>query len=365
MERPKQQIRFCKSRDGTRIAYAVCGDGPPLVRAGHAFSHLENEWDCLASRHWLELLSRNHTLIRYDTRGCGLSDSEDVDYSLERLSEDLQAVIEAAGIKRFDMLGMTGGGALAVMQAVNRPESVNRLMLYGTFARGRSTRSTAPEKREELETLLKLIELGWGQDNPHFRQLFTYQFLPDGNAEQLRSLNELLRDSTQAHNAANYLRASFKADLRDIAPKVRCPTLVMHARGDMRMPFEEGRALATLIPGARFVPLDSRNHLLLAQEPAWHQLVAEFGEFLSAPVAQAQGAIDGLTAREIAVLDVLAQGIATDAMAERLGMSEKTLRNHLSTIYSKLGVANRAQAIVLARDKGFGRTAGTPGRPSH
>ncbi len=355
MTRPKQEIRFCTSRDGTRIAYAVCGEGPSLVRAGHAFSHLENEWDCLAYCHWLELLGRRHTLIRYDTRGCGLSDRDDVEYSMQHLSEDLEAVVEAAGIKRFDLVGMTGGGALAVTYAVRHPEAVSRMVLYGTFAQGRLTRSNTPDKREEVELLLKLIELGWGQDNPQFRQLFTYQFLPDGTTEQLRSFNNLLRDSTSARNAARYLRASFQADLRELAPKVRCPTLVLHARGDLRMPFDEGRALATLVKGARFVPLDSRNHLLLTQEPAWQQLSSEIDEFLNAAPAPQQGSIDGLTAREASVLEVLAQGITTDAMAERLGMSEKTLRNHLSTIFSKLGVANRAQAIVLARDQGFGR----------
>ena len=355
MTRLKQEIRFCTSRDGTRIAYAVCGEGPPLVRAGHAFTHLENERDCLAYGHWVELFSRCRTLIRYDTRGCGLSDRDDVEYSMQHLSEDLEAVVEAAGVKRFDLVGMTGGGALAVTYAVRHPEAVHRMVLYGTFAKGRYARSNTSESQEEVELLLKLIELGWGQDNPQFRQLFTYQFLPDGNTEQLRSFNDLLRDSTSARNAARYLRASFKADLRELAPKVRCPTLVMHARGDLRMPFDEGRALATLVKGASFVPLDSRNHLLLEQEPAWQQLAAEIGEFLSAAPAPQQGSIEGLTTREAAVLDVLAQGITTDAMAERLGMSEKTLRNHLSTIFSKLGVANRSQAIVLARDKGFGR----------
>ena len=145
MTRLKQEIRFCTSRDGTRIAYAVCGEGPPLVRAGHAFTHLENERDCLAYGHWVELFSRRHTLIRYDTRGCGLSDRDDVEYSMQHLSEDLEAVVEAAGVKRFDLVGMTGGGALAVTYAVRHPEAVNRMVLYGTFAKGRYARSNTSE----------------------------------------------------------------------------------------------------------------------------------------------------------------------------------------------------------------------------
>lgn len=317
---------------------------------------MEYEWDCLAWRPWLDLLSRNHTLIRYDTRGTGLSDRDIDDYSFGHLVEDMEAVIEAVGLKQYDLIGITGGSAIAVTHAASRPMAVNRLVLYGAFARGRFARATTPEKRQEVELLLKLVELDWGQDNPHFRQLFTYQFLPDGTAEQLQSYNDLMRISTPASNASRYFRASFKADVRDVAPGVKCPTLVLHARGDLRMPFEEGRELATLIPGARFVPLDSRNHCLQAQEPAWVQLTAALGSFLLQPLATATvGDFEGLTARERAVSDVLVQGLATDAMAERLGMTEKTVRNHLSTIYSKLGVENRAQAIVLAHDKGFGR----------
>ena len=358
MNRPTQQIRFCKSRDGTRVAYAMCGEGPPLVRAGHSFSHLEHEWDCLAWRPWLELLSRRHTLIRYDARGTGLSDRDGVDFSFERLVEDMDAVIAAAGLKRFDLVGITGGGALAVTHAARHPGMVERLVLYGTFARGRLARSTTSAKLEETELILKMMELDWGQDHPEFRQLFTYQYIPDGTPEQLRSFNELMRVSTSAANAAQYFRASFKADVRELAPKVQCPALVLHARGDLRMPFEEGRELATLIPGAAFVPLDSRNHFLSPQEPAWAQLTTAVEGFLQqAPQAAAPGTLEDLTTRERAVMDVLVQGLSTDAMSERLGMTEKTLRNHLSTIYSKLGVDGRAQAIVYARDKGWGRKA--------
>jgi DNA-binding NarL/FixJ family response regulator len=229
-------------------------------------------------------------------------------------------------------------------------------VLYGAFARGRLARSTTPAKRQETELILKMMELDWGQDHPEFRQLFTYQYIPDGSAEELRSFNELMRLSTSAANAAQYFRASFKADVRALAPKINCPALVLHARGDLRMPFDEGRELATLIPGAHFVSLDSRNHFLSAQEPAWGQLTSELERFLQQPAPAAPvGDFEGLTTRERAVLDVLVQGLVTDAMAERLGMTEKTVRNHLSTIYSKLGVDNRAQAIVLAHEKGFGR----------
>ncbi|MFN0313450.1 MAG: LuxR C-terminal-related transcriptional regulator, partial [Burkholderiales bacterium] len=166
--------------------------------------------------------------------------------------------------------------------------------------------------------------------------------------------NELMRRSVSGSNAVSLLRAWFLGDVRRDAPRVRCPALVLHARSDLRIPFEEGRALAALIPGARFVPLDNRNHFLLEHEPAWRQLVTELEAFLPAQSAAPGGSIDGLTAREHAVLEVLAKGMDTEAMAERLGMSEKTVRNHLSTIFSKLGVANRAQAPARAREAGIG-----------
>ncbi|HEX3096594.1 MAG TPA: alpha/beta fold hydrolase [Usitatibacter sp.] len=356
MGRASQQIRFCRSRDGTRIAYATCGEGPPLVRSGITFSHLELEWDCITWRHWLELFSRGRTLIRYDMRGTGLSDRDCAEFNFERYLEDFEAVVEAAGLARFDLVGLTGGGGVAVTHAARHPEQVDRMVLYASYVRGRTVRSTTPEQREETELLLKLIEIGWGQDNPLFRQLFTYQFLPDGTTEHFHAMNELMRHSASASVAARLLRGWFASEVSEAAARVRCPTLVMHARHDMRMPFEEGRALAALIPGARFMPIDTRNNVLLEHEAGWTAFVREFEDFLGKP-AGAAGSIDGLTARESSVLEVLARGLDTEAMAVRLGMSEKTLRNHLSTIFSKLGVSNRTQAILHARARGFGQEA--------
>ena len=363
MTRPHQDIRFCTSRDGTRIAFASAGSGPPLLCAGHSFSHLEHEWDCEVWRPLLDLLGQGRTLVRYDMRGTGLSDRDDLEFTLTRYQEDLEAVVAAAGLKQFDLLGMTGGGALAVTHAARHPQQVRRLVLLGSYLQGRSVRSKTAEQRQETELILKLIELGWGQDNPTFRQLFTYQFVPDATSAQLQAFNELMRQSAQAGQAAALLRAWFDADLIAVAPRVRAPTLVLHACGDLRIPFDQGRALAAHIPGARFVSLDSRNHILLPHEPAWALLTAELEAFLATPVAAPIAAaaaatppptalIDGLTAKEQAVLNILAQGLETADMAERLAISEKTLRNHLSIIYSKLGVANRAQAMVFAREHG-------------
>jgi pimeloyl-ACP methyl ester carboxylesterase/DNA-binding CsgD family transcriptional regulator len=341
-----QQIRFCSSADGTRIAYAVCGEGPPLVMAGQSFSHLENEWDCLVRQPMLALLSQQHTLIRYDMRGTGLSDRDCKEFALARYLEDLEAVVAASRIESFAMIGLTGGGALAVNHAARHPKQVTRLLLVGAYLRGRFVRCTTPSEHEETELILKLVELGWGQDNPTFRQLFTYQFLPDGTAAQLQSFDELMRTAASAKNAALQLRAWFSADISAVAPQVKAPTLVLHSRGDLRVPFEQGRLLAASIPGARFVPLDSRNHLPLIQEPAWLQLTAELTAFLPVDSVPTVSPVATLTPREHAVLDVLALGLDTPLMAERLCLSEKTVRNHLSAVYGKLGVSSRVQALL-------------------
>jgi pimeloyl-ACP methyl ester carboxylesterase/DNA-binding CsgD family transcriptional regulator len=353
-----QHIRFCRSSDNVRIAYATCGKGPPLVKALHFGTHLELDWRNPVWAPWLDALARDRMLIRYDPRGCGLSDTGIGDYSFERHVDDLAAVVDACGLKRFALFGMTGGGAVSVAYAARYPERVSALVLHGAFLRGRTARSTTSEEKAESETLLNLIELGWGKDDPAFRQLYSSQFLPDGTAEQFRSFNDHMRRSASPENAARLLRTLHAADVRELAPRVRCPTLVLHSREDTRVPFEEGRALAAQIPTARFVPLDSRNHLLLQQEPAWRTMLAELDAFLptgrSRGPQRARAAFGGLTAREQEVLELVAQGADNRSIAGRLGMSEKTVRNNVSIILDKLGVPSRAQAIVRARDAGFG-----------
>jgi DNA-binding winged helix-turn-helix (wHTH) protein/pimeloyl-ACP methyl ester carboxylesterase len=270
-----QHIRFCLSRDGTRIAYATCGAGPPLVLAAHFMSHLKVEWDSPVWRPWIEMLARGHTLIRYDGRGCGLSDRDGVQFSLSKAVEDLDAVIEAAQVTSLVLLGIASGGAIAMTYAAQHPERINHLILYGAYTRGRMARATAPVQREDAQTQIKAIEVGWAQDNPAFRQLYTSLWMPDATAEQARAFNEQIRQSTTPANAAKLMDMVFRFDLRDTAARVRCATLVLHVRDSALAPFEEGRMLAGLICGARFVPLESRNHLVLEGEPAFLQLVQE------------------------------------------------------------------------------------------
>ena len=363
MPNRSQQIHFCRSRDGTRIAYAAAGEGLPIVKAANWVTHLDHDWQSPAWRPWLTMLTHRHRLIRYDPRGVGLSDRENIVFSFEKYIEDLEAVVDATGHEQFVLFGFAGGGAIAVAYAARHPERVSQLVLYGSFIRGRFARSTTPEQLEEEQTLLRLMEMGWGKDDASFRQLFVSQFLPDGTAEQFRSFSDMMRLSASPKNAAGLMGGWFAADVSSVAPQVRCPTLVLHPRGAVRVPFEEGRALAGLSPGARFVPLDGRNLILLEDEPAWKQLEAAIEEFLplAPPAAGApnQLLLEDLTAREKQILEFVAQGLSNSEVSARLGIHEKTARNHLSSILGKLGLHSRAQVIVRAREAGIGlRTSG-------
>lgn len=352
-----QQIRFCTSFDGARIAYATAGEGPPLVRAPHWLTHLEHERTNPIWKPWIEALSGAHRLLRMDERGCGLSDRDVGDLSFEAWVRDLEAVVDAAGLDRFALLGHSQGCAIAIEYAVRHPERVTHLVLLGGYARGALKRGYPPERVDELKTLLKLIAFGWGRDDPSYRQLFSTQFLPGGTLEQLGAMSELQRVSATPECAVRLVEAMFGVDVREAATRVRCPALVVHARGDLRVPFEEGRLLAGLIPGARLVPLETPNHILLPQEPAFGQFLGELEAFV--PRLAGAGmtrAFPQLTPREAEVLERIAQGLDNAQVAAHLGISQKTVRNFVTSIFDKLGVESRSQAIVLARDRGFGRS---------
>jgi len=350
----KQQIRFCTTSDGVRIAYATAGEGPPLVKVSNWLSHLEYDWESPVWRHWIAELSRDHTFLRYDERGCGLSDWDVPELSFEAWVRDLETVVDAAGVERFPLLGISQGASIAIAYTVRHPERVSHLILHGAYARGKLKRNLMPQQRKEAETMAELAELGWGKENPAFREFFTTQFIPDGTMEQHRWFNELERVSVSPENAARFIRIFDQIDVTGIAPKVCCPTLVLHPNRDARVPFDEGRLLASLIPGARFVPLESRNHILLESEPAWRLWLDEVFAFL--PAESAGGAAFAkLTPRERNLVELIAQGLDNAQMAARLALSEKTVKNHITSIFTKLEVENRSQAIVLAREAGFGK----------
>lgn len=356
MDLPKQQqIRFARGHDGVRLAYACCGSGVPLVKAATWLSHLEADWDSPVWSHLVRELSLRGLFVRYDERGCGLSDWEVEDLTFESWVRDLETVIDAIGARRVAILGISQGAPIAVAYAVRHPDRVSHLVLHGGYARGRLVRSGTPEQRDEAETMAKLAELGWGKADPSFRQFFTTQFIPGGSAEQHQWFNELERISTSPGNAARFMREFNRIDVTALLPAVRCPTLVLHSKRDVRVPFEEGRLLATAIPNAQFVPIDSGNHLLLGHEPGWQQWMAAVRAFL--PASGGGGALfEALTLRQRELLELLAQGRDNAQIAAMLGLSEKTVRNHITGIFDKLQVESRAQAIVAAREAGFGRT---------
>jgi DNA-binding CsgD family transcriptional regulator/pimeloyl-ACP methyl ester carboxylesterase len=277
--------------------------------------------------------------------------------SFDRLIDDLTAVIDASQPQRFSLLGVAGGCAIAVAYAVRFPERVERLILYGGFTRGAIARSVNASQREEAQTYLKLVELGGAREDPAFRQLFTAQFIPGATPEQSQAFNELMRLAGGSRAAASVLRVLHEVDIRTIAPRVRCPTLVLHPTENFRVPFEEGRALAALIPKARLVPLESRNFIMLQQEPAWSAFVTELEGFLEEPGSSRDVELDisELTERERQILELLAQGLDNGSIANRLGIGEKTVRNRVSLIMDKLNFDNRMQAIVRAREAGFGQ----------
>ena len=270
------EIRFCTAPDGVRLAYSMHGRGPPLVRVATWLTHLELDWESPVWRHWLDRLGECHTVVRYDERGCGLSDAEVGEPSVETWVGDLEAVVDATGLERFALLGVSQGAAIAVAYAARHPERISDLVLYGGYARGRRLRG----QREQEEALVAAIRAGWTTEDPAFRHVFSMLFLPHGTPAQMAWYDELLRTTTSADAAVRLFKARGAVDVAVTAPRVGARTLVIHARGDRVVPVEEGRLLATLIPDARLVVLDSANHILLADEPAWEQFVSALREFL-------------------------------------------------------------------------------------
>lgn len=286
VESMEQQIHFCTTDDDVRIAYATVGEGPPLVKAANWLSHLEFDWRSPVWRHLLAEFARDHTFIRYDERGNGLSDWNVPDLSFNAWVEDLEAVVAAAKLDRFPLLGISQGGAVAIAYAVRHPEKVSHLILYGAYARGWAQRDS-PEEIEQRQAALTLVRLGWGNDNPAFRQLWTSLYAPDATPEQAQSFNDLQRISTSPENAVKLLRIMGDIEVMDLLPQVNVPTLVLHCRDEAGVPFEEGRRIAATIPGARFVPIEGRNHLLLEGDPSWSMFVKEVRTFLGTEVTSA------------------------------------------------------------------------------
>lgn len=345
-------IRYVRASDGVRLAWAESGSGPPLVKASTWLTHLEHDAESPVWRHWASFLSDHYRYVRYDDRGCGMSDWNINDLSMERRVRDLETVIEAAAITEpFTLLGMSHGATACIEYATRHPGRVAKMILCGGFARGALRRSD-PEATQRYEAIVNLSAL-WGSDNPVFRQLFTSRFIPGGTDEQLRWFSDLCLKTTSPDLAGPLLRARAETDVTALLAQVRTPTLIVHARQDDVVPIAEGRLLATEIAGAQFVELESRNHVLLEDEPAWTRFQETMLDFTGRPGGGEDKAFAELSPRERETLTLLAGGLSNSEIAERLGISEKTVRNHLSHLFDKLGVWSRAQAMVFARDRGF------------
>jgi pimeloyl-ACP methyl ester carboxylesterase/DNA-binding CsgD family transcriptional regulator len=278
----EQRVHFTNSFDGTRLAYAIAGSGPPLVKVANFMSHLEYDWHSPVWIHWLEELTREHTLIHADERGSGLSDWSAKDISFRAWVHDLEAVVDAAALTRFPLFAMSQAGAVAIAYCVRHPERVSRLILHGAYARGWLHRELTDEQVEEERLMIALMRIGWGRENPAFRQVFATQLFPDATAEALHALEEQMRISVSPENAVRLESEMHHIDVRALAAQVKVPTLILHARKDGAVPFEEGRLLAAIVPNARFVALESKNHLLVENEPAWQTAWTALRSFLRA-----------------------------------------------------------------------------------
>jgi pimeloyl-ACP methyl ester carboxylesterase/DNA-binding CsgD family transcriptional regulator len=348
----RHTVRYLRASDGVQLAWAESGTGATLVKAATWLTHLEYDAESPVWHHWTSFLSGHFRYVRYDERGSGMSERNIDDLSWDRRIKDLEMVIDAScGSEPVTLLGISHGSAACIAYAVKHPERVERLILYGGFARGALKRSDE-EATRMYEAIINLATL-WGSDNPAFRQVFTSRFIPGGSDQQLRWLNDICLKTTSPQLAGPLLRARAETDITPLVSQVRTPTLVLHAREDGVVPITEGRFLATEIPGAQFVELDSRNHVLLEHEDAWDRFQEAVLDFTGQTAERDSEPFRELSPRERETLSLLAEGLSNSEIAERLGISEKTVRNHLSHLFDKLGVWSRAQAIVFARERGF------------
>lgn len=349
-----QEVRFCRAPDGVQIAYAKHGRGPVLVISTCWLSHLQHDWESPVWRHFLEGLGRIATVIRYDERGHGLSDWDVDDFGLEARISDLEAVVDHAGLDRFALMAMAQGGPVAIEYAARHPERVSRLIFYDSSAG--AIRDPTPEQQELQATYDQLIKVGWARPESTFRRVFTSLMIPEATEEQMRWLDDLQRVAVSATNAYASRLERRKADARDELDRLRVPTLVLHARGDRMNDFERGRELATRIPGARLVALESENHIVLEDEAAWPVFLDEVTRFLEperagSSATRPSGNVAALlTARELEILRLAADARDNEEIARDLSLSIRTVERHLQNIYAKLGIHGKsARAAAVAR----------------
>lgn len=350
-----QDIRFARSADGTQIAYAVHGSGPPLLVDACWLSHLQFDWQSPVWRHYLVELGRIATVVRFDERGHGLSDRGVTDHSLDARVADLEAVADAAGLDAFALLAMAQGGPVAIEYVARHPERVTRLACYGSYAGAHADAS--PEGLAMDAAFTALIRVGWDRPTPEFRRVFSSLMIPGGTEEQMRWIDDLQRIAVDANTAVLAREQRQRTDVSGRLPELDLPVLVLHSRGDQMNEFRSSRHLATHIRGARLVALESDNHIVLADEPAWPVLLAELTQFLAperertaAPRVDAPDVAGLLSPRELVVLRLAAQGRDNDAIGTELVLSVRTVERHLQNAYAKLGLHGRAaRTAAVAR----------------
>jgi pimeloyl-ACP methyl ester carboxylesterase/DNA-binding CsgD family transcriptional regulator len=359
----EQRIAFVRSKDQTNIAYALSGEGPPLVRAGTWLTHVQHDWESPIWAHWLRLMSARHTLVRYDPRGCGLSQSDVDNITFEDWVDDLEAVVDELGLETFPLFGMSQGAAVAVEYSIRHPQRVSQLILYAPFVTG--WRGVDSEGARLWSTLEQLVLAGWGDANMAFPAMFAHLFLPESPLETRNWYAELQRKSASREVAGRFMKVLSEMHVFSHLKRVTRPALVIQLAREQVIDPQTVVGIAGEIRGSEFVSIDSSNHILLENEPGWEQFKSVFTRrvagraAVAAPVGIPRAAVgnvhalEQLSKREREILGQISRGLSNQQIADGLFISEKTVRNHITSIFDKLGVSSRAQAIVLARESGF------------
>jgi len=348
------ELGYCTTTDGVRLATRSLGRGPLILKAANWLGNVQADAQLRSSRHWVDRLTRTHSLLWYDARGCGLSDRDVDDITLDAWVRDLEAVADASGQQRFVLLGISQGAAIAIRYAVRHPERVRGLVLYASFVRGVFHQGLSAKTQAVFTEMIRIAELGWGHDASNFRRLFSANLLPAAPADVLDDYDALHRHSVSGPMAARYMQAFFELDARVDAPQVRCPTLVMHVSGDTLILPREGELVASLIPGARWVSVPGRNHLPLATDPGWPTLCEAMERFLAELDEDGAGASSGvsappqLTPRQLEVLAQVARGLSDKEIARTLELSPRTVEMHVARALAALGARNRSEAVSRA-----------------
>lgn len=352
-----QRIAFARSKDKTTIAYALSGEGPPLVRAGTWLTHVHHDWDSPFLGHWLRFMSERHTLVRYDPRGCGLSQTDVGSFTFDDWVADLEAVVDRLELQSFPLFGMSQGAAVAAEYAIRHPQRVSHLTLYAPLVTGWRNRTSPGAQQWHL--MEQLVLTGWGEDNMAFPSMFAHLFVPNSPPETRQWYAELQRKMATKEVASRFMNVLAELSMFQRLKQLRVPTLVIQIARDQVVDPRSATGIAGEIPGSEFVSIDSSNHILMEDEPGWQEFKSVFTRHVpgsAAPARRDAAALERigqLSTREQKILGEIAKGLNNREIAAGLFISEKTVRNHITSIFDKLGVSSRAQAIVMAKEAGM------------